>query len=76
MERLKNTNPFGELDNEIEYIDPYVFPEIAENETETEQTSSFSMWQTSAEEIYFQEILPIQIKPSKKVENVTKTKNG
>ena len=38
-------NPFVGMDDktETEYYDPYVFPAIVEKETETEQTSSFSV---------------------------------
>ena len=39
-------NPFVGMDDETEYYDPYVFPAIVEKESETEQTSSFSVWQT------------------------------
>ena len=41
-------NPFVGMEDKIEneHYDPYVFPTIVEKETETEQTSSFSVWQT------------------------------
>ena len=47
-ESYSEWNLFVRMDDktENEYYDPYVFPAIMEKETETEQTSSFSVWQT------------------------------
>ena len=41
-----NWNPFIAMEEKIKNYEPYVFPAIVEKETETEQTSSFSVWQT------------------------------